>query len=217
MLGAAAATLIFGMLSRLIWLAEPVLDMIYHGTAVAVYYGLLGILFAGYVVGLNAFLKRVVNVRIFAVNKPMDEKQAIIRAALIIAVGAVAVFIASAYNGFKLKLQVEMGLGVTIETAILNILVYVFYGLHLWLGIIAADLVQRGMSAILPSKYGIPFGSIFLVTVFGLSELALEVFSTAHMFPFIYYLFTYVYAAVYEITGRRFHLSYWASVVVMIL
>ena len=69
----------------------------------------------------------------------------------------------------------------------------------------------------MPSNRTIPFGAVFLVTVFGLSELALEVFSTAHMFPLIYYLFTYVYAAIYEITGRRFHLSYWASVVVMIL
>ncbi len=218
MLGAAGVTLAVGLLSRLIWLAEPVLDMIYHGTAAVVYYVVLGALFAGYAVGLNFFLKRVVGIRIFKTEKSdLTTKQSVISALCIIALGAAAVFVASAYNGFKLKLETEMGLGVTLETAIINVLVYIYYGLHLWLGFIAAELVQRAGNTLFPSKYGVPFGAIFLVTFFGLSQLAAEIFATSHMFPMLYYLFTYVYAAIYEITGRRYRLSYWASVAVMVL
>ena len=119
------------------------------------------------------------------------------------------------YFGFKLKMQVEMGMGVTLATALTNIAVYLYYGLHIWLGFVAAMLVQYACSMLFPAKYTVPWGAIFLVTLFGLPELALELFATAHLYPWLYYIYTYAYAAIFILTQRSFHLSYWASAIIM--
>ncbi len=215
MLGAAGVTLAVLFLSRLIWLFEPVLDLIYYGTlSEIVYYIILGVVFTGYVIALNIFIKKHCGVSLF---RPKKRTLNIARALGVIAVSAAAVFIASASLDFNLKMQLEMGLGVTLATALTNIAVYIYYGLHLWLGFIGAALVQYALSALFPAKYTVPYGAIFLVTVFGTIELILELYTTTHLYPWLYYLFTYVYAAIFVLTGRSFHVSFWASCIVMAL
>lgn len=215
MLAAAGVTLAVLFLSRLIWLFEPLLDKIYYGTlSEIVYYIILGVLFTAFIVSLNLFLKRQCGLRMFL---PQKTKLSVTRALGIIAVGAVTVFIAGASFKFKLKLQLEMGTGVTMATALTNIAVYFYYAFHMWLGLTAAALVQRALTVLLPAKYYIPWGAIFLVTIFGLTELALELGTTTHLYPWLYYLFTYAYAAVFVISGNSFHVTYWASVIIMVL
>ena len=213
MLGAAGVTLGFLFLSRLIWLFEPLLDRIYYGTlSEIVYYLILGLLYSVFVVVLNEFVKKRCGVRLFRRKRGTVS---IPRVLGCITVGAAAVLFTGIYFGFKLKMQVEMGMGVTLATALTNIAVYVYYGLHIWLGFTAAALVQYACSMLFPAKYTVPYGAIFLVTLFGLPELPLELFATVHVYPWIYYLYTYVYAAIFVLTQRSFHISYWASVIVM--
>lgn len=215
MLGAAGATLAVLLLSRLIWLLEPMLDKIRYGTmSEVIYYGVLAVIFVGYAIGLNAFLKSYCGVRLFA-KKPSHIS--IPRALGVLALCAAAVFIASASLGFKFKMELEIGHGVTATTALINVATYIYYAEHMLLGFIIAALVQTAMSTLLPAKHTVPWGAIALVTVYGLVEFAFELFTTAHLYPWLYYLFTYVYAAIYVLTGRSFHLSFWASVVLMVL
>lgn len=215
MLGAAGVTIAFLLLSRLIWLFEPVLDLIYYGTlSEIIYYIILGVLYTAFIVGLHIFVKKMCGVRIFI---PRKTKMDVPRALGVIAVGAIAVFFVSMGFKFKLKLQIEMGSGVTMATALTNIAVYFYYAFHLWLGLAAAALVQRALSIILPAKYDVPWGAIFLVTVFGLLELIFEAGTTNHLYPWLYYFLTYAYAAIFVLTRHSFHLTYWASIIILVL
>lgn len=215
MLGAAGVTTALLLLSRLIWLFEPILDYIYYGTlSEIVYYIILGVLFTVYIVLLNIFLKKYCDERMFL---PKKTHVSVEQALGIIAIGAVTVFIAGASFKFKLKLQLEMGSGVTMATALTNIAVYFYYAFHLWLGLTAAALVQKALTVLIPSKYELPWGAIFLVTVFGLLELIFELGTTPHMYPWLYYLFTYAYAAIFVLSRYSYHLTYWASVVILVL
>ena len=213
MLTAAGVTICFMLLSRLIWLFEPLLDRIYYGTlSEIVYYMILGLLYSIYIVILNEFIKRRCSVKLFRRKR---ENISMVRAVSCVAVAAAAVLFTGIYFNFKLKIQVEMGMGVTLATALTNIAVYIYYGLHIWLGFTAALLVQYACSMLFPAKYTVPWGAIFLVTVFGLLELVFELFTTNHVYPWIYYLYTYAYAAIFMLTKRSFHLSYWASALIM--
>ncbi len=215
MLVAAGVTLAVLFLSRLIWYLEPALDKVYYGTLSEIlYYIIIGVLFTAYIVGLNICVKKACGTRMF---KPKKPQMTITRALGVIAVAAVAVFIASASFKFKLKLQIEMGTGVTMATALTNIAVYFYYAFHLWLGLAAAALVQRAMTILVPAKYSLPWGSIFLVAVFGLLEFVCELELTDHLYPWMYYLFTLAYAAVFELTDHSFHLTYWTSVAILVL
>ena len=215
MLGAAGAAMAVLLISRLLWLFEPLLDKIYYGTlSEIIYYIMLAVLFVPFVIGLNIFVKRYTAERIFL---PQKKSLSFTRALGIITIGAVTVFIAGAVFDFKLKIQLEMGMGVTIASALTNITVYFYYALHLWLGLTAAALVQRALTVLFPAKYEVPWGAIFLVAVFGITELILEYATTDHMYPWLYYMFTYAYAAIYVLSGHSFHLTYWASVVILVL
>lgn len=215
MLAAAGVTLGVLFLSRLFWLFEPLFDLIYYGTLTDVlYYTVLALLFPVYVIFLHRFVKKRCG---FGVLSRGKSNVSTLNTLIIIAIGAITFFCISAVFGFKVKIQIEMGAGVTIATALTNIAVYVYYGLHLWLGLIAAALFQRGMDILVPTPRSIPWGAILLVTVFGPVELVLELYTTAHVFPWLYYVLTYVYAATYELTGRSFHLTFWACVVIMVL
>lgn len=215
MLCAAAVTLAVLFLSRLVWLFKPLFDKVYYGKlSPLIYYMIIGVLFTAYVLSLNAFIKNKCGVRIFRIKRSNSD---LTRALGTIAVAAVAVFTISAVFKFKLKIQLEMGLGVTLATALTNIAVYVYYALHLWPAFVAATLVQYGMSILFPAKYSLPWGAIMLVAVYGTIELLLELYCTDHVYPWAYYLFTYAYALVYMLTGRSFHVSYWTSVIIMIL
>lgn len=215
MLGAAGVTVAFLLLTRLIWLFEPLLDKIYYGTlSEVVYYITLGLLCTAYIIALNQFIKRKCEVRLFHAK---THKIQLSRALSVIAVCAVTVFIVSAVFGFKLKMQKEMGMGVTLATALTNISVYFYYAFHLWLGFTAAALVQYGMSMLFPAKYTVPYGAIFLVAVYGLLEYIFETFTTTHLYTECYFALTFAYAAIFVLTRRGFHIGYWASVVTMVL
>ncbi len=215
MLGAAGVTLAFLLLTRLLWLFEPLLDKIYYGTlSEVVYYIILGILCTAFIVALNEFIKHKCEVRLFRAKK---RPVRLTRALSVIAVCAVAVFIVSAVFGFNLKMQKEMGMGVTLATALTNISVYFYYAFHLWLGFAAAALVQYGMSMLFPAKYTVPYGAIFLVAVYGLLEYIFETFTTTHLYTECYFALTFAYAAIFMLTQRGFHVSYWASIVTMVL
>ena len=199
LLAAAGVTLALLLLSRLIWLAEPLLDKVRYGTLSEVlYYLILAIIFIGYTVGLDAFLKRRCGIRLFA-KKPSH-------ISVSRALGVLALCAAGAALGFKFKMELEIGYGVTALTALTNVATYIYYAEHLLLGFVIAALVQTALSTLLPAKHTVPWGAIALVTVFGLLEFTLELFATTHM-----------YAAIYVLTGRSFHLSFWASVLLMVL
>lgn len=215
MLIAAGITLAVLFLSRLIWLFKPVFDLVYYGTLpIVLYYIALLIVFSVFIILLNRFLKKHCNCRLF---KPQKKRMDVPRTLAVIAIGAIAMLCISAGFKFKVKIQVEMGSGITMATALINLAIYIYYGLHLWLGLTAAALVQRALSALFPTKYSVPWGAIFLVTVFGLVEFALEAWTTTHLYPWMYYILTYAYALVYELTGRSYHLTYWASIIIMVL
>lgn len=215
LLGAAGVTLAVLFLSRLLFLFKPLTDKIYYGTLSVVFYYIgVGILFTAYIVLLNIFLKKHCGERIFLPNKT---HVSVANTLGVIALGATVVFIISACFKFKVKLQLEMGSGVTTATALTNIAVYVYYALHLWLGLTAAAIFDRAMPMLVKTPRIFPWGALLLVTAFGLPELLLEFFTTTHMYSLMYYWMLYAYAAVYELTGRSFHLTYWACVVIMVL
>lgn len=215
LLGAAGVTLAVLFLSRLLWLLKPVYDLVFYGqVSELIYNGVVGVVFAVYVVLLDRFLKRKLSFRLFKVKIDAVDLP---RALGVIFLGALAVFVTSAGFGFKLKLQNEWGLGVIMTTGLVNLSVYIYYALHLWLGFIAAALVQYALSTLVPTKFTFAWGAIVLVSVFGLTEFLLESLTTAHMYTWLYYIFTYVYAAIFMLTKRSFHVSYWASLIVLIL
>ena len=215
MLIVAGITLAVLFLSRLFWLFKPLYDLVYYGTLpIILYYITVGIVFTVFVIFLNKYLKVHCDCRLFA---PQKNTMDVPRTLAIIAVGALTMLCVSAGFKFKVKIQVEMGSGVTMATALINLAIYIYYGLHLWLGLIAAELVQRALSILIPTRYSVPWGAIFLVTVFGLIEFALEFGATTHLYPWLYYILTYVYAIVYELTNRSFHLTYWACIIIMVL
>lgn len=215
MLGAAGVAVAFILLTRLLWLFEPVWDLVYYGTlSEVIYYIVLGLLCTAFIVALNIFIKKYCDVRLFRARK---RTITIARALGVIAVAAVTVFVVSATFGFTLKIQKEMGMGVTMATALTNISVHFYYAFHLWIGFAAAALVQYALSMLFPAKHTMPWGAIFLVTVYGLLELLFEYTTTDHLYPLYYYFMTYAYAAIYILTGRSFHVSFWASVIVMVL
>lgn len=213
---AAGVTLAVLFLSRLFWLFKPLYDLVYYGTLpIVLYYITVGVVFTAFVVFLNKYLKTHCECRLFAPKK--NNNVDVPRTLAIIAIGAITMLCISAGFKFKVKIQVEMGSGVTMATALINLAIYIYYGLHLWLGLIAAELVQRALSILIPTRYSIPWGAILLVTVFGLAEFALELGTTVHLYPWLYYILTYVYAIVYELTNRSFHLTYWACIIIMVL
>lgn len=215
MLAAAGVTLAVLFLSRLFWLFKPVFDLVYYGTLpIILYYILIGIVFTVFVILLNRYLKKHCSVRLFL---PQKNQIDVPRTLAVIAIGAIAVLCISAGFKFKVKIQIEMGSGITMATALINLAVYVYYGLHLWLGLIAAALVQRAFDILIPTRHSVPWGAILLVTVFGLVEFALEFGTTSHLYPWMYYILTYVYALIYELTDRSFHLTYWACIIIMVL
>ena len=215
LLAAAGVTLGVLFLSRLFWLFKPVFDLVYYGTLpIILYYILLGIVFTVFVIFLNRYLKKHCGTRLFL---PQEGHVDVPHTLAIIVIGALTMLCVSAGFKFKVKVQVEMGAGVTMATALINLAVYVYYGLHLWLGLIAAALVQRALDILIPTRYSIPWGAILLVTVFGLVEFALEACTTPHLYPWLYYILTYLYAAVYELTGRSFHLTFWTCIIIMVL
>lgn len=218
----AAITIGVMLLSRLFWLFKPLLDKIYYGElSEGIYYIFLLVLCLVYCILLARYVGKNCNEVLYTPRK--NSPMTITRVLTIIAVCAVAVFITGAAFKFKVKIQLEMGVqseagkSVTIATALTNIAVYSYYAFHLWLGLSAAVLVQRGLTILFPAKHTIPWGAIFLVTVYGLLELALEIWTTNHVYPWLYYLFTYVYAAVFILSDYRFHVTYWASIIVMVL
>lgn len=211
----AAITVGVLLFSRMFWLFKPLLDKIYYGTlSEVVYYIFLFALCIGFCIPLARYVKTNCNEVLYS---PRKDKMTIPQVLYIIALCAVAVFITSAAFRFKTKIQLEMGSGVTMATALTNIAVYFYYAFHMWLGITAAVLVQRGLTILFPAKHTVPWGAIFLVTVYGLSELALEIWTTNHAYPWMYYLFTYVYALIFTMSDHRFHVTYWASIIVMVL
>ncbi|MDE6029032.1 MAG: hypothetical protein K2F90_01770 [Clostridiales bacterium] len=215
MLIAAGITLAVLFLSRLFWLFKPVFDLVYYGTLpIILYYILIGVVFTVFIVLLNHYIKKLCDCRLFL---PQKKRVGVPRTLAVILVGAIAVLCVSAGFKFKVKIQVEMGTGVTMATALINLAIYVYYGLHLWLGLAAAALVQRALTILLPTKYSVPWGAIFLVTAFGLIEFALEAWTTTHSYPWLYYILTYAYAVVYELTDHSFHLTYWACVIILVL
>lgn len=216
LLGACGVTLSVLFLSRLIWLFKPLFAKVYYGTlSVILYYSTVAVIFTVFVVLLGLFLKRKCGERIFLPRR--SPQIDVPRALSIIALSAAVVFFISAGFDFKVKIQIEMGSGVTMAQALTNISVYVYYALHLWLGLIAAEIFGRAMNILVPTRYAFPWAAVFLVMVFGLTEFALEVGTTFNLYPWIYYLLTYVYAAVYELTNRSFHLTYWTCVIIMVL
>lgn len=215
MLIAAGITLGVLFLSRLFWLFKPLYDLVYYGTLpIILYYITLIVVFTAFVVLLNYYLNKRCDCHMFL---PQKKRVGVTRTLAIIALGAIVVLCVSAGFKFRVKVQVEMGTGVTMATALINLAVYVYYGLHLWLGLIAAALIQRALDILIPTRYSLPWGAIALVTVFGLIEFALECGTTTHLYPWLYYILVYAYAAVYELTGRSFHLTYWASIIIMVL
>lgn len=216
LLGAAGITLAVLFASRLLLLFEPLLDKIYYGTlSTILYYIFVLVLFTAYIVALNAFLKKRCKLRLFLPNK--EHSMTVPNTLAIIALGAATMFIISACFKFKVKIQIEMGSGVTTATALTNIAVYVYYGLHLWLGLTAAALIDRAMPELIKTPRRVPWGALALVTVFALPELALEFWTTNNLYPLMYYALAYVYAAVYELTDGSFHLTYWACIAIMVL
>ncbi len=215
MLGAAGVTVGFLALSRLLWLLKPLYDLVYYALIPEIgYYVTLTVLYIPFIILLNRFIKKKCGVRLFRVR---GKAVGLSRALGCIAVAAVAVFIISAAFGFKLKLEKEMGMGVTGMRMIVNIAVCYYYGLHLWLGMTAAALVQYACSILLPTRYTVPWGSVFIVAVYGLLELLFETYTTTHLFPWVYFVFSFAYAAIFTLSGRSFHISYWASVIIMFL
>lgn len=222
MLGAAFVTLAAIGLSRLLWLMKPVFDQAYYGMlAEVIYYCLLTVLYPAYLFALNRFVKSKCQVRIFRVR---HNNVGMVRAAGCIAVAALAVFVIGMSFGFAgtpfkftLKLEKEMGMGVTGVNMLINISVCYYYALHLLMGMTAAALVQYACSILLPTRYTVPWGSVFLVAVYALSELIFETFTTTHMFPWVYFVYSFAYAAIFTLSGRSFHISYWASVIILIL
>lgn len=215
MLGAAGVTFAVLLLSRLFWLMEPVFDMVYYATvSELLYYGIVAVIFTGFSIGLDRFLRKKCNVKLFARRRSGIHVN---RALGVIAIGAGSVFVISACLGMTLKMQHEMGLGVTLSEALINVSVYLDYGLHLWMGFIMAALVQYAMSILVPTKYTVPWGAIVLVTVFGLTEFMLEALTTAHKYTWIYYLLNYAYASIFMLTHRKMHISYWASFIILVL
>ena len=219
MLAAAGITLGVLFLSRLFWLLKPLFDLVYYrAIPIILYYIVLVIVFTVFVIFLNKYLKKLCGLRMFL---PQKNRVDVPHTLAIIVIGALTVLFISIGLDFKVKVEVEMGAGslagITMADTLTNLAVYVYYGLHLWLGLIAAALVQRALDILIPAKYSLPWGAVFLVTVFGLMEFALEIGTTTHMYPWLYYILTYVYAAVYELTGRSFHLTYWACIIIMVL
>ncbi|MCH5153635.1 MAG: hypothetical protein J1F71_00340 [Clostridiales bacterium] len=215
MLIAAGITLGVLFISRLFWLLKPLFDLVYYGTLpIILYYILLIIVYTVFVVFLNKYLKQHCELRLFA---PQQHTVGIPNTLAIIAIGALTMLFISVGLNFKVKVQVEMGFGITMASALINLAVYIYYGLHLWLGLIAAALIQRALDILLPTRYSVPWGAIALVTVFGLIEFLLEATTTTHLYPWLYYILTYVFAAVYELTGRSFHLTYWACIIILVL
>lgn len=222
MLGAAFVTLAVIGISRLVWLMKPVFDRIYYGTlSEIIYYIILAVLFTAYVIGLNKFVKTMCGVRLFRVR---HNTVGLPNALGCIAVAAVAIFIVSAGFGitntvfkFTLKLEKEMGMGVTGAKMLVNISVCVYYALHLWLGLSAAALVQYSCSILLPTRYTVPWGSVFIVAVYALIELMFEMYTTTHAFPWVYFVYSFAYAAIFTLSGRSFHITFWASVIILIL
>ena len=216
MLVCAGITLGVLLLSRMFWLFKPLLDRIYYGMlSEVIYYIFLFVLCVVFSIVLDRYVKKNCNERMYEIRK---QKMTIPQMLAIIAVGAVAVFVANAAFGFKTKIQIEMGGGgVLMASALINISVYFYYAFHLWLALSAAVLVQRALTVLLPTKHSVPWGAIFLVTVFGLIETTLEILTTTHLYPWMYYLFDYVYAAIFVLSEYRFHTTYWASFIVMVL
>lgn len=212
---AAGLTVLFLALTRLVWLFSPLFDMIYYGLlSEIIYYIILILLCVGWSIFIHHFVKRKCDIRVYARKQ---QPLGIWRTLAAIGVAALFVFVVSAILGFKFKAQNEMGMGVTLNQALTNIAVYFYYGVHMWLGFTAAVLVQYGASTLLPTKYTVPWGSIFLVALYGVIELLFEYATTNHMYAGYYYLFTYAYAIIFALTARRFHVSYWTSFAVMIL
>lgn len=215
MLAAAGVTTAVLLLSRLIWLFEPLFDKIYYGTLSEItYYILLIVIFTTFVILLNNYLKKNCDEHLFL---PKKQKIGYVRALGAIAVGVVAVFITGALFGFKTKIEIEMGTGVTMATALTNIAVYFYYAVHFWLGLTAAELIQRALTLLMPTKHTMPWGAVFIVAVYGVLELIFELATTTHLYPWLYFAYTYAYAAIYVITNHSFHLTYWASVIIMVL
>lgn len=215
MLGAAAVTLVLLFGSRLVWLMKPLFDRVFGGlVSETFYYLIILVVFVAYMIGLGFFVRRFCGVRLYKTKRPPVELP---RALGVIAVCAVAVFVTSAAFKFKLKIEYELEQGSTGTNMLVNAAIYFYYALHLLLAFISTELVQRALSTLIPAKYTVPWGAIFLVTVYGLIEFLFEYYATGHRFAHIYYLFTYVYAAIYVISRRGFHASYWASVIVMVL
>lgn len=213
-LGAAGVTLAVLLLSRLFWLFKPLLDRISYGTVSAIiYYAFLALLFTGYAIGLHFFLEKHAGLNVFRVKK---QQVSIPRALGAVAVCAAAMFVAGASLGFKYKMEAEIGKA-TATNALITVAAYIYYAEHIFMGFVLAELVQTALSTLLPARFTVPWGAIALVTVFGLVEFALEIFATNHALPWIYYLFTFAYAAVYMLTHRSFHISLWASIILMIL
>lgn len=215
MLGAAAVTLVLLFGSRLVWLMKPLFDRVFGGlVSETFYYLIILVLFVAYMIGLGFFIRKRCGFGLYKVKRPPLDLP---RALGVIAVCAAAVFVTSAAFKFKLKVEYELEQGSTGTNMLVNAAIYFYYALHLLLAFISTELVQRALSTLIPAKYTIPWGAIFLVTVYGLIEFLFEYYATGHRFAHIYYLFTYVYAAVYVLSRRGFHASYWASVIVMVL
>lgn len=215
LLGACGVTVAVLLVSRILWLLEPLYALAYYGTlSELLYFCVLPVVYIPYLVYMHYFIKRHTGERVMT---PKKEQVGYLRTLGVIAVAAVTVFITGAAFKFRLKLQMELGSGVVVATALTNVGVYAYYAFHLLMGLVAAELFRKAMALLVPARRQAPWGSLFLVAVFGVLELILELFTTAHLYPWVYFLFCYAYAAIYELTGHGLYLTFVASFIILVL
>lgn len=218
-----AAGIMFAILlaTRLITLFNPLFALVYYGTLVEVlYYIILLVICVVCQTLVYRYFVKHHNLSIFKSQaKPVSSQasllEQIIKPVAVVGICLITVIIVGASFNFKLKMEFEMGTGVTGAKALTNIAVYFYYGCHIWLMMTVVALVQRGFDILFVTKYSISVGAIVLVLI-GAVEFLFEALTTNHMYPHLYFILTFVYAAIWELT-RSYHGTFWASVVLMVL
>lgn len=214
----AGITLAIVFISRLFTLFNPLLKKVYFGTLTEIIYYLFlfAVSLTTVVLMWNYFKKRY-GLSIFESDCQIPDKKGydFIVPSVVIGVVAITVALTGVYfNG--LKVEQEMGTGITGYQAMINVSVYFYYGFHLWLAITAMTMVQKGCDRLFVTKYGFHVGVIMLVTVFGLLELVLELSTTNHLFPLLYYIYLYVYGIIFIVT-KSYNVTLWSAIVIMVL
>lgn len=214
----AGITLAILFISRMITLFNPLLKKVYYGTLTEIiYYILLFCITLVTVVLMWYYFKRKYGLSIFESDCQIPNKKGYDFIVPSVVIGIVAITVALTGLYFRgLKVEHEMGTGITGYQAMINVAVYLYYGFHLWLAIMAMTMVQKGCDRLFVTKYGIHIGVIMFVTVFGLLEFLLECYTTNHLFPLLYYIYLYVYAIIFIVT-KSYHVTLWSAIVIMVL